>query len=148
IAHITQMRTAPVISPSSSGAYRVVLKGTRPSIPPEFVLPPVHHIDVDRASDAQILEEVAADRRLHEIPCVRPHDSGGFSGSPYVAFLRVIDLPRQPDPGKSDLAYSRRPRSRRRPFLEVIRHAAGQRAPRAPESPLRHPAGRHTHSAR
>src|SRR5262245_35793461 len=42
------------------GAYRVVLAGTSPAIPPVFRLPPAYRIDVTRATDAQILGAVAA----------------------------------------------------------------------------------------
>ena len=94
------------------GAYRVVLKGTDPSIPPALRLPPAYRIDVDLATDQQILDAVAAliDAYVTSLVFVQD-ESGAFNGSPYDVFLRLNDLPRQPDPGESDLEYTRRLRA-------------------------------------
>ena len=91
------------------GAYRVVLAGTSPTIPPELRLPPAFRIDVARASDAQILDAVAAlvDAYVASLVFAQT-DAGEFDGSPYDAFLRKNGLPRKPDPAESDLDYSRR----------------------------------------
>ena len=94
------------------GAYRVVLGGIAPSIPPALRLPPAYRIDVDAASDAEVLDAVAALIEAYLSALIFAQDeSGAFNGSPYDAFLRLNNLPRQPDPGESDLAYSRRLRS-------------------------------------
>jgi cytochrome c peroxidase len=91
------------------GAYRVVLEGTNPAIPPEFRLPPQFRIDVARASDQQILDAVATLVNAYVSSLVFAQtESGEFDGSPYDAFLRKNGLPRKPDPGESDLEYSRR----------------------------------------
>ena len=91
------------------GAYRVVLKGTDPAIPSELRLPPAFRIDVAQATDAQILEAVAAlvDAYLSSLVFAQTAE-GEFDGSPYDAFLRKNGLPRRPDQGESDLDYSRR----------------------------------------
>ncbi len=94
------------------GAYRVVLKGTDPAIPPALRLPPAFRIDVTGATDAQILDAVAGlvDAYLSSLVFAQTGD-GQFDGSPYDAFLGKNGLPRKPDPGESDLDYSRRLRT-------------------------------------
>ncbi len=91
------------------GAYAVVLAGTAPGIPPELVLPPAFRIDVSQATDAQILDAVAAlvDAYLSSLVFAQTAD-GEFDGSPYDRFLAKNGLPRKPDAGESDLDYARR----------------------------------------
>jgi cytochrome c peroxidase len=98
------------------GPYAVVLKGTDPSIPPEFLLPPEYRIDITQASDAEILQAVAKLIEAYlESLVFAQDDSGAFSGSPYDVFLRKNGLPRVPDAGETDLAYGRR-------LLTLIEH--------------------------
>jgi hypothetical protein len=91
------------------GPYPVVLKGTDPSIPPEFLLPPECRIDVTQASDVEILGVVAMLVEAYLQSLVFAQDNrGAFNGSPYDVFLRKNGLPRVPDAGETDLAHGRR----------------------------------------
>ena len=93
-------------------SYRVVLAGMDPSIPPELVLPPSFRLDAGGASDGEVLNAVvrliAAYTRSLEFS---RDEAGLFNGSPYDAFLAKNGLPRVPEPGESDLDYSRRLRA-------------------------------------
>lgn len=91
------------------GPYPAVLAGTDPSIPPEFRLPEAYRIDVTSASDAEILDAVAAlvEAYLRSLVFARD-DDGAFKGSPYDVFLRKNGLPRAPADGESALDYGRR----------------------------------------
>jgi hypothetical protein len=91
------------------GAYRVVLKGTDPSIPPELRLPPRFRIDVRWAADEEILDAVAklVGAYLRQLLFAQD-ESGNFSASPYDVFLRKNALPTHPAKGESDVEYSRR----------------------------------------
>ena len=86
------------------GAYRTVLKAKE--------LPRKFRINVERASDREILDGVTKLIAAYVESLVFIRDkSGAFGGSPFDAFLRVNGLPQVPDPGESDLDYSRRLRS-------------------------------------
>jgi len=101
------------------GAYRVVLRGTDPGLPPELVLPPRFRLDVTRASDVQIVATVARliGAYLRSLEFARD-ETGAFSGSPYDAFLVKNHLPRAPASGESDADYSRRLRAR----VDALKH--------------------------
>ncbi|MBI3249251.1 MAG: hypothetical protein HYZ50_22350 [Deltaproteobacteria bacterium] len=92
------------------GAYRVVLAGVDPALPPEFRLSPQFRItDVARASDEKILnvvEQLIA-AYVNSLEFARDEE-GAFTGSPFDVFLRKNGLPQQPNAGESPLAYSRR----------------------------------------
>ena len=101
---------APAHSFSSPGVpYRVLFLGTDPSIPPQLVIPVQYRIDVATATDDQVLSAVAALVRAY-VDSLRfsTDDTGQYNGSPYDAFLTKNGLPRSPDPGETNLAYSRR----------------------------------------
>lgn len=91
------------------GAYRVVLKGTDPSIPMELRLPEAFRIDVDTASDEEILNAVSqlTAAYVEDLQFSRSK-TGVFNGSPYDLFLKKNALPRQPRKGESVRAYSKR----------------------------------------
>lgn len=91
------------------GPYRIILKGTDSSIPDKFRLPKKFRIDVSKASDSEILDAVAKLVAAYvESLVFAQDDNGEFNGSPYDLFLKKNGLPRKPDKGESDLAYSRR----------------------------------------
>src|SRR5919106_875893 len=101
------------------GAYRVVLRGPDPGIPPELRLPRRFRLDVTRASDREVVGVVARliAAYLRSLEFVRD-ETGAFNGSPYDTFLAKNDLPRAPAPGESASAYSRRLRA----LLGRLRH--------------------------
>jgi Di-haem cytochrome c peroxidase len=94
------------------GAYRVVLGGNDPDIPPELRLPRRFRLDVARATDREIVAAVARliAAYVRSLEFTRG-DDGAFAASPYDVFLARNGLPRAPAPGESDAAYSRRLRS-------------------------------------
>jgi len=91
------------------GAYRTVFAGTDPAIPGAFRLPEQFRIDVFKASNAGILESVAklVDAYLKSL-AFATDDAGEYVGSPYDLFLKKNSLPRRPQAGEDDKAYSRR----------------------------------------
>jgi hypothetical protein len=101
------------LAQSFGGPYAILLRGIDPSIPPELKLPRRFRIDVRHSSDMEILVAVARliGAYVKSLEFTRD-DSGAFSGSPYDAFLIKNNLPRQPAPGETDTAYSRRLRAR------------------------------------
>ncbi|MCE9626089.1 MAG: hypothetical protein K8R69_11680, partial [Deltaproteobacteria bacterium] len=90
-------------------SYRTLLAGVDPSIPPEFILPEEFRIDVDQASDQQILDAVArlVSAYVNQL-LFSQNIEGEFNGSPFDKFLTINGLPRSPDPGESAIDYSRR----------------------------------------
>jgi hypothetical protein len=93
----------------SGGAYRRVLAGIDPRIPPALVLPRLLRIDVTKASDAQIVAAVARliAKYVAQLEFARD-DTGAFSGSPFDLFLLRNNLPRTPRVHETPDAYSRR----------------------------------------
>jgi cytochrome c peroxidase len=91
------------------GAYRLLFKGLDPSIPEAFRLPPAYRIDPDRARDRDVLAAVARLIAAYVADLSFSRDaSGQYDGSPYDRFLTINGLPRTPDEGESERAYSRR----------------------------------------
>jgi len=95
------------------GSYSRIFKGTAEGIPDDFRLPEEFQLDPAKASDAQIVDLVAKLITLYMRGLVfSQDDSGAFNGSPYDAFLLKNNLPRKPNSGESNLAYSRRLREK------------------------------------
>jgi cytochrome c peroxidase len=93
--------------------YAVALAGSDPSIPPDLRLPPALRLDVDNASDAEVLDAVAQLISAYMDSLLFKQDPAGeFFGSPYDTFLRKNGLPRSPAEGESAIAYARRLRQR------------------------------------
>lgn len=85
------------------GSYRDLLSGKDGKLPGGYV------IDVDKASDRQILDALAELVTAYLLDLGFSRDEQGqYDGSPYDAFLAANRLPRKPAIGESDLAYSRR----------------------------------------
>lgn len=95
--------------PELGGAYGRLLAGVDPDLPPAWRLPVMWRLEVDQASDQEILDRVAAlvDQYLRSLRFATDRE-GRYQASPYDAFLRKNSLPQRPDAGESDLAYSRR----------------------------------------
>ena len=91
------------------GAYGVLLAGTDPAIPAEFRLPPKFRLNVTETSDTDILGRVGELVAAYMESLTFSRDaSGAYDGSPYDVFLRKNSLPRAPEDGESDRAYSQR----------------------------------------
>jgi cytochrome c peroxidase len=89
--------------------YRVVMLGTDPSIPTSLQISREYQIDVETASDDQILLAVA--KLMHAyMDSLRfgTTNTGRTSRSPYDLFIAKNDLPAQPKRGESGLAYAQR----------------------------------------
>jgi len=91
------------------GSYRKILKGTDSSLAKEFQLPAEYRIDVDAASDEEILGAVAKLVTAYSNDLSFSVDSNGFyNGSPYDTFLSINKLPRSPKKNETSLAYGQR----------------------------------------
>ena len=86
--------------------YRVALLGTDPSIPSAVRIPASYRLDVSTATDAQVLDAVAALIGAY-VDSLRfsTDDAGDNNGSPYDLFLTKNGLPRQPAPGETSAAH-------------------------------------------
>ena len=114
LAHIVRVireddGTGALAQNYSNLSYRVLFKGTDPSIPQELRLPARFLVNVDKASDARVLNAVAKLVAAYTESLVFAQDENGeFSGSPYDVFLKKNGLPRQPVPKEANLLYARR----------------------------------------
>jgi cytochrome c peroxidase len=87
-------------------SYAGTFLGTVKHTPVEFRLPPQYRLDVTTASDQQILDDVAALITQYMASLLFQQDQQGrYIGSPYDVFLKINNLPRQPDSGESDSQY-------------------------------------------
>ena len=85
-----------------------LLRGAK-GIPAEFKLPSHLRLSSVLASDDEIFDLAAKliAEYVKSLEFARD-DATAFNGSPYDVFLAKNGLPAQPDPGETDLAYSRR----------------------------------------
>ena len=89
--------------------YRIALRGASSSLPENLRIPPSLRIDVESASDEEIVNALA--RLIHAyIDSLRFGTDHTFrtSLSPYDLFLRRNTLPTRPEPGETAQAYSGR----------------------------------------
>ncbi len=92
--------------------YRVAFLGTDPSIPADVRIPQAYRIDVTAATDAQVLDAVAALVGAYVDSLRFSTDADGvYNGSPYDVFLLKNGLPRRPEPGESKADYTARLRT-------------------------------------
>ncbi len=88
------------------GAYSEVLKG---NTDPEFILPKEFQIDVDTATDDEIVDAVAKILSAYVLDLMFGKDENDeFNLSPYDVFLQKNGLDRKPWEDESNLEYSRR----------------------------------------
>jgi len=91
------------------GSYRIILRGTDTGIPSELRLPSEYRVDVDTASDMEIVNAVAKLVAAYTGDLgFAVDDNGHYSGSPYDAFLKTNKLPQAPAKGESAIAYGQR----------------------------------------
>ena len=92
-----------------SFSYGKLFLGTDPSIPKDVLIPAADRIDVNKASDAQIVALVAKCISTYMGDLLFQQDEfGRFVGSPYDVFLRINHLPIQPNAGESVTQYDQR----------------------------------------
>ncbi|MBM4269499.1 MAG: hypothetical protein FJ144_23330 [Deltaproteobacteria bacterium] len=89
--------------------YRVILAGTDPDLPADLRIPHEYRIDVEKASDEEILWAVAKLMRAYS-DSLRFGTKNTFreQGSPYDAFLVKNGLPTRPASGETEIEYARR----------------------------------------
>ncbi|HTO08485.1 MAG TPA: hypothetical protein VMR86_15670, partial [Myxococcota bacterium] len=97
------------LAAGAGGSYRRVFLGSDPKLPEEFVLPRLLRLDVTRASDEAIVNQVAKliSRYVQELEFASD-DTGAFSGSPYDLFLLRNNLPRKPKGRETPAKYTQR----------------------------------------
>ena len=92
-----------------SYSYGKLFLGTDPSIPKDVLIPAADRIDVNKASDAQIVALVAKCISTYMRDLLFQQDEfGRFIGSPYDVFLRLNHLPVQPNAGETVPQYNQR----------------------------------------
>jgi cytochrome c peroxidase len=94
---------------SSGLSYSTLLLGTSATIPAQLVIPSAYRLDVQNATDQQVLDAVAKLIQAYMAALLFKQSSTGVqSGSPYDSFLELNLLPRQPNPGETVAAYNQR----------------------------------------
>jgi cytochrome c peroxidase len=97
-------------------SYAMLLRGRGPGIAPFVQIPEIYRLDVDKATDVEILNAVAKLIGAYvdslQFGVFKPDHGALYVGSPYDAFLVKNSLPLRPDAGESALAYARRLRER------------------------------------
>jgi cytochrome c peroxidase len=109
IVHIIKGDTGTYpLSSEFGGSYRDVLKGA-PNVPEKFRLMSPYTIDVDTATDADILKAIAklVTHYVEDLSFI-PDDETAPVESPYDVFLRKNALPAAPNQGESPIDYGRR----------------------------------------
>ena len=74
-------------------SYRTLLAGDDPALPDALRLPESYRLDVDHASDDEVLGAAAALIGAYLENLAFPRRDGAYDGSPYDWFLRLNDLP-------------------------------------------------------
>jgi len=108
IGHIAQVirqddGTGKLASERSGGlSYSTLLLGTSAKISPQFLIPAAYRLNVQTASDQQVLAAVAKLIQAYMAALQFNMES------PYDVFLNLNLLPRQPNPGETLTAYNQR----------------------------------------
>jgi len=90
-------------------SYGTLFLGQDPQITPDLLIPPADRIDVNTATDDQILDLVAKCISTYMADLLFQQDEfGRYIGSPYDVFLRINHLPVQPNAGESIAQYDQR----------------------------------------
>ena len=97
------------LSRESGGGYREVLKGSA-SVPEEYRLKPPYAIDVDTASDSDIIAAVAklVAAYVRDLSFFPDDDDSQPVKSPFDVFVEKNNLPDLPGANESPLAFARR----------------------------------------
>lgn len=90
-------------------SYSTLFLGTDSRITSDLQLAPAQRLDVSKATDEQVLDEVAlCINQYMEDLLFQRDEYGRYIGSPYDNFVRVNHLPQQPLAGESKAAYNQR----------------------------------------
>jgi cytochrome c peroxidase len=90
-------------------SYKAIFLGTDPTIPKDCKMPSQYLLDVSRATDEQIVDDIAQIVAQYAIGLrFRQDVVGRYTGSPYDVFLRVNHLPTQPKAGETQQQYAQR----------------------------------------
>ena len=90
-------------------SYSVIFLGTDPNIPADCRLPLQYRLDVSKATDDQIVDDIAQMIGQYMGGLLFKQDeNGNYYTSPYDVFLRVNHLPTQPRAGETDEQYDHR----------------------------------------
>jgi len=91
------------------GSYAKIFEGSDKSIPLKFRLPNEYRVDVSKANDVQIVTAATKLIAVYVTGLTFSQDEAGvYNGSPYDAFLKRNNLPRQPSTDESFASYSQR----------------------------------------
>ncbi len=88
-------------------SYSTLFLGTDSRITSDLQLPPSERLDVTKATDDQVLDEVAlcVNQYMEDLLFQRD-EYGRYTGSPFDNFIRVNHLPQQPLAGQTRAAYN------------------------------------------
>lgn len=90
-------------------SYSTLFLGTDSRVTSDLQLAPAQRLDVSKATDEQVLDEVAlCINQYMEDLLFQRDEYGRYIGSPYDNFVRVNHLPQQPLAGESKAAYNQR----------------------------------------
>ena len=115
LAHIAQVirqddGTSQLAKDRTNGlSYGTLFLGKDSSITSDLLIPAADRIDVNTASDQQILDLVAKCISTYMGDLLFSQDEfGRYIGSPYDVFLRINHLPVQPNAGETTVQYNQR----------------------------------------
>ncbi|MBV9885451.1 MAG: hypothetical protein JO119_02785 [Acidobacteria bacterium] len=90
-------------------SYKTIFLGTDPTIPKDCKMSSQYLLDVNRATDEQIVDDIAQVVAQYAIGLrFKQDEAGRYIGAPYDVFLRVNHLPTQPKAGETNQAYAQR----------------------------------------
>jgi cytochrome c peroxidase len=115
IAHIAKVireddgNNIPAQEYGENLSYATIFLGTMPGMPKDVLLPPQYRLDVNTATDDQIVNDIAQLIAQYTYGLLFKQDQyGRYYASPYDVFLRINHLPVQPKAGESIPQYNQR----------------------------------------
>jgi hypothetical protein len=98
------------IERSGGLSYNTLFAGTSEDILPQYLIPAQYRLNVQSATDQQVLDAVAnlIQAYMSELVFSSSPSNGAYVASPYDVFLQLNFLPRQPNPGETAAAYDQR----------------------------------------
>lgn len=115
IAHIAKVireddgNNIPAQEYGENLSYATIFLGTMPGMPKDVLLPPQYRLDVTKATDDQIVDDIAQLIAQYTYGLLFKQDQfGRYYASPYDVFLRLNHLPVQPKAGETIPQYNQR----------------------------------------